>query len=38
MKGQPQLFRSTQVLKGIVRATVAAELDLVWEDSMLLIP
>lgn len=28
MKGQPQLFRSTQALKGIVRAMMAAELDL----------
>lgn len=38
MKGQPQLFRNTQVLKGIVRAMMAAELDLVWEDSVWLIP
>lgn len=38
VKGQPQLFKNTQVLKGIVRGMAAAELGLVWEGSVLLIP
>ena len=38
MKGQPQLFRNAQVLVRIVRAMMAAELDSVWEDVVLLIP
>lgn len=38
VKGQPQLFRDTQVLKGIVRGMVAAEMGLVWEGSVFLIP
>lgn len=38
VNSQPQLFGNTQVLKGIVPGTVAAELGLVWEGSVLLIP
>lgn len=38
VKSQPQLFKNTQVLKGIVRGMAAAELGLVWEGSVLLIP
>lgn len=38
VKGQTQLFRDTQVLKGIVRGMVAAEMGLVWEGSVFLIP
>lgn len=38
VKGQPQLFRDTQVLRGIVRGMVAAEMGLVWEGSGFLIP
>lgn len=38
VRGQPQLFRNTQALRGIVRGMVAAEMGLVWEGSGFLIP